>query len=431
MNTDLLVIGAGLSGLMAAHTAAQAGLRVQVIAKGLGSMHWSAGTVDVLGYGPEELTRPVKQPLEAIQALSATQPDHPYTLLGAHQVQAALAEFTTLAAALGLPYGGAKTAGENLLLPSAVGALRPAFLAPQAQLAGDSSRTEPMLIVGFQGLRDFYPELIAENLAKQGIPARAAFLPLSLLADKSDRNNVQLALALDDNARRAKLGGELKRLVRPGERIGLPAILGLDDHSAALADLSAAAGAPIFEIPTLPPSVPGMRLFKALRARLWSMGVRVDAGMEAIGANAMPAVNGTAGRVQWIETATSSRPLKLQARSYLLATGGILGGGFDSDHTGHIWETVFSLPLTIPQHRYEWFRPEFMNPAGHPVFNGGVAVDGRMQPVDASGKVVYGNLWAAGGTLASVDPIQQHSLEGIAIATGVAAAKAIVRVMAQ
>lgn len=428
--TDLLVIGAGWSGLMAACTAAQAGLRVQVIAKGLGSMHWSAGTVDVLGYGADEPARPVKQPLEAIQAVSATQPNHPYALLGAHQVLGALDVFKALAGELGLPYAGAAAAGDNLLLPSAVGALRPAFLAPRAQLAGDASRPEPMLIVGFHGLRDFYPELMAENLAKQGIAARAAFLPLSLLTEQDDRNNVHLAQALDDRAQRAKLGGELKRLAKPGERIGLPAILGLDDHSAAFAELQSAAGAPLFEIPTLPPSVPGMRLFKALRARLWSLGVRVDAGMEAIGASTI-AANGAAGRVQWIETATSSRPMKNCARAYLLATGGILGGGFDSDHTGAIWETVFGLPLTIPQRRHQWFRPAFMDPAGHPVFNGGVAVDGRMQPVDAAGKVIYSNLWAAGGALASVDPIQQHSLEGIAIATGVAAAKAMVRVLAQ
>jgi len=241
---------------------------------------------------------------------------------------------------------------------------------------------------------------------------------------------VHLAQGLDDKTRRMKLGGELKRLARPGERIGLPAILGLDDHIAAFADLQATAGAPLFEIPTLPPSVPGMRLFKALRARLWNLGVRVDAGMEAIGAGTIPP-NGAAGRVQWVETATTSRPLKNRAKNYLLATGGILGGGFDSDHTGRIWETVFGLPLTIPQHRYEWFRPEFMNPAGHPVFNGGLAVDGRMQPVDSTGQVIYSNLWAAGGALASVDPIQQHSLEGIAIATGFAAAQAIVRAMAQ
>lgn len=430
MTTDLLVIGAGLSGLMAAHTVAKAGLRVQVVAKGLGSMHWAAGTVDVMGYTSEEMSRPVQRPLDAIQTLAATHPEHPYVLLGAHQVQAALDAFKTWASELGLPYSGSAKAGENLLLPSAVGALRPVFLAPQAQLAGDMSRPEPLLIVGFTGLRDFYPELIAENLAKQGFQARAAFLPLSLLTELRDRNNVHLAQALDDKTRRMKLGGELKRLAKSGERIGLPAILGLDDHAAAFADLQSAAGAPIFEIPTLPPSVPGMRLFKVLRAWLWSLGVQIYAGIEAIGAETI-AANGAAGRVQWVETATSSRPMKNRAKAYLLATGGILGGGFDSDHTGKIWETVFGLPLTIPQKRYEWLRPAFMDPAGHPVFNGGVAVDGRMQPVDAAGKVIYDNLWAAGGALASVDPIQQHSLEGIAIATGVAAGKAIVRAVAQ
>ena len=428
--SDLFVVGAGLSGLLAAYTAAKAGLRVQIAAKGLGSMHWAAGTVDVMGYTSEEMSRPVQRPLDAIQDLSASHPEHPYALLGAHQVQGALDAFRALAGELGLPYSGSATAGENLLLPSAVGALRPAFLAPQAQLAGDMSRPEPLLIVGFHGLRDFYPELIAENLLKQGFQARAAFLPLSLLTEQNDRNNVHLAQALDDRTRRMKLGGELKRLAKPGERIGLPAILGLDDHAAAFADLQAAAGAPLFEIPTLPPSVPGMRLFKALRAKLWSLGVQLYAGMEAIGAETI-AANGAAGRVQWVETATSSRPMKNRAKAYLLATGGILGGGFDSDHTGKIWETVFGLPLTIPQKRYEWFRPAFMDAAGHPVFNGGVAVDGRMQPVDAAGQVIYGNLWAAGGALASVDPIQQHSLEGIAIATGFAAGQAIVQTLAR
>ncbi len=436
--SDLLIIGAGLSGLMAAYTAASAGLRVQVVTKGLGSMHWAAGTVDVMGYTAEEMSRPVRRPLDEIQALSQTHPEHPYALLGSHQVQAALDAFVTLTGELRQPYAGAgfdtlrySTSGENLLLPSAVGALRPVFLAPSAQLAGDMSRPEPLLIVGLTGLRDFYPQLIAENLAKQGFQARSAFLPLSLLTEQADRNNVHLAQALDDRARRMKLGSELRRLAKAGERIGLPALLGLDDHVAALADLQEAAGVPIFEIPTLPPSVPGMRLYKALRARLWRMNVRIDVGLEGIGANTS-AANGAAGRVQWVETATTtSRPLKHRAQAYLLATGGILGGGFNSDHTGRIWETIFDLPLTIPQKRYQWFRPAFMDPAGHPIFNGGVAVNERMQPVDAGGQVLYANLWAAGGALAGVDPIQQHSLEGIAIATGVAAGQAMVRALAQ
>ena len=63
---DLLVIGAGLSGLTAAHTAAKAGLKVHVITKGLGALHWSAGTIDLFGYSADEHNLPVRRPLEAI-----------------------------------------------------------------------------------------------------------------------------------------------------------------------------------------------------------------------------------------------------------------------------------------------------------------------------------------------------------------------------
>ena len=50
-------------------------------------------------------------------------------------------------------------------------------------------------------------------------------------------------------------------------------------------------------------------------------------------------------------------------------------------------------------------------------------VNRQFQPVDANGSPVYANLWAAGGILAHADPIRERSLEGIAIATGIAAAQ--------
>jgi glycerol-3-phosphate dehydrogenase subunit B len=148
--------------------------------------------------------------------------------------------------------------------------------------------------------------------------------------------------------------------------------------------------------------------------------------MEAIGATTTPAQNGTAGQVQWVESKTSARPLKNQAKAFLLATGGIMGGGLISDHLGRVWEVVFDLPLTVPQQRSEWFRPAFLDPQGHPVFDGGVRVNRSFQPVDAAGKPLYANLWAAGDLLANDNPILQRSMEGSAIATGFAAARAIV-----
>lgn len=417
---DLVVIGAGLSGLTAAYTAAEAGLRVRVIAKGVGATHWAAGTIDVLGYYPLDSAEPAQRPLESIQRLIEDQPDHPYALLDAAQLADTLTAFAALTGEAGLPYTGAGHSGENVLLPSPVGAPRPAFLAPQAQLAGDLRRPEPMLIAGFQGLRDFFPQLIAENLRQQGYKARAELLPINLITDRRDFNTVQLADGLEQPAPRSRLAAELKQLIRPGERIGLPAILGRDRHLAVLADLQARTGATIFEIPTLSPSVPGIRLHAALRRQLEELGVRVEAGMEVTDFRAEN------GRVQWVATETSARPLKHRATNFLLATGGILGGGFDSDHTGRMWETIFDLPLTTPQKRSEWFRPRFLDPAGQPVFQGGVSVNRQFRPLGADEIPAYANLWAAGGCLAHADPIHERSLEGIAIATGTTAAQHIV-----
>ena len=412
---DVLVIGAGLGGLCAALGAAEAGLSVRVVAKGQSSTHWAAGTLDVLGYLPGE-EQGVTQPPAALERLPA---EHPYRRLGAAQVDSALRAFAAHLAAARLPYVGAAQAGENLWLPSAVGARRPTFMAPLAQAAGDLARLEPMVIVGFEGLRDFYPKLIAENLTRQGIAARAAFLPLGVLTVRRDFNTVHLAGELEDEQKRGQVIAALKPLVKAGERVGLPAILGVEGHAEVLGAFETGLGAPVFEIPTLPPSVPGIRLARALRGQIEARGGRVEIGMEVIGFHA------EGRRIAWVETATSARPLRHRAGRFVLATGGVLGGGFTSNPEGRFWETIFDLPLTTPQDRRQWFRPDFLDPRGQPVFRGGVQVNAAWQPVDASGAVVYENLWAAGGALAHADGIGERSLEGIAIATGTAVGEAI------
>ena len=249
--------------------------------------------------------------------------------------------------------------------------------------------------------------------------SRAELLPLSIITRRTDSNTVQLAYALDSKERQQALAAALGKLTRQGERIGLPAILGINTHAECLDALQQASGASIFEIPTLPPSVPGIRLHQAIVRHLEALGVRVEIGMAAASFSAED------GQIQWVETETSTRPLKHRAANFLLATGGILGGGFTSNATGQFWEVVFQLPVTMPQRRAHWFRPQFLDQRGHPVFLGGISVDDSFQPTDDDGAVVYSNLWAAGGCLAHADPIGERSLEGLAIATGAGAAQAI------
>jgi glycerol-3-phosphate dehydrogenase subunit B len=244
---------------------------------------------------------------------------------------------------------------------------------------------------------------------------------------------VQLATLIDDPVQHRKLGRALKPLVRPGERVGFPAILGLEAHDAVRAELEAVTGAAVFEIPTLPPSVPGIRLYQTLRRLLQRAGVRIETNMEVAGfqSDAGRTGNGAGqGRpgatVEWVETATATRPLRHRARAYVLATGGVLGGGFASAHDGRIWESVFNLPLTVENDRRTWFRAQFLDPRGQPVFQGGVRVGQDFRPLRADGATAYANVWAVGGTLAHTDPILERSMEGLSIATGAAAAEALV-----
>lgn len=424
---DLIVIGAGLSGLSAALTAAQAGLRVRVVAKGMGALHWSAATIDLFGYSATG--EAVEAPLSELAKLSLP---HPYARARSENVQEALSWFQAEVGQSGMEYiakangdgsssaASTPTEAPNTWIPSPVGAKRPAYLVPAAQAPGDLGSNDPLLIVGLLGMRDFYPELIAANLCEEGYVARAAHVPIQTITERLDFNTVHLAQALDHPESRLRLADRLAALVQPGERIGLPAIIGLSDHSGAMADLRRVTKAPIFEIPTLPPSVPGMRLHGTLSHRLERLGVRVGTGMEVIEFEAK------GNRISWVATETSSRPLRFRAERFLLATGGVLGGGLTGTVDGRFIETVFDLPLAAPSDRSEWFRAEFLDPLGQPIFQAGVEVDDEFQPVDASGRLVYSNLWAAGGLLAHADPIRERSLEGLAISTGRRAALALV-----
>ena len=457
---DLLVIGAGLTGLFAAYTAARAGLSVRVIAHGAGATHWHAGTIDLLGY--------VQNGEEAVANWTHALPElpiaHPYRLLGVDTIAHALADFQRLSAAAGLPYvrpgvtmnlphfnaseepieqeGGTDrnaddvNFGRNYQLISPVGSARPVYLAPTAQQAGNLEDDRPLAIVGFDGMPDFYPELIAENLQRQGRPARSVSLPLHRITNRRDHSPLHLARQLDQPAAQAPFIEMVAEATTAGERVGLPAVLGLNAHSNLLTKIHEAVGGQdpmtsqscdgqgsgisVFEIPTLPPSVPGLRLDAALRTRLEHLGVRVEIGMEVCGFQA------AGRRIEWIETETGSRPLRHKARNYLLATGGILGGGIFAHRCGRVQETVFDLPLTAPQTRPQWLRPLFLDRRGHPIFQGGVSVDDRFRPLDHAGATIYDNLWAAGAILAHSDPIRERSREGIAITTAYTAANSVI-----
>ena len=135
---------------------------------------------------------------------------------------------------------------------------------------------------------------------------------------------------------------ELKPKLDGATRVGFPAVLGLDHSAEAWRDLSDRLGVPVFEIPTLPPSVPGMRLFNTFKAALTQAGVPILLDMTAV----RGVVEG--GRATGIVVPDVVRDRTYRADTFILATGGLYGGGITSDYTGTLRETVFGLPLQTP-----------------------------------------------------------------------------------
>lgn len=416
MICDVLVIGAGPAGLVAALRAASAGAKTAIVAKGIGTTHWAAGWVDVLGYWPPGSPHPIPDPREAVRALSAADPQHPYARAGLRALEEALLAFQRVAASEGIPYEG--SLDRNLLVTTPSGSRRPTCLAPQAMLEGTRVDAGKTLIVGIRGVRDFYPAYVAANLRAQGCVAQREIVEVPAVYARHPQTTVTLAAMLEDRPVRDELIRAVTPVAKGFDRIGFPAVLGITRHQEVVNEIGKALGTPVFEIPTLPPSVPGFRLFEALRRRLAGCGVRVIIGSEVVQRFA------DGDRLLGVGTEAAARTQRHTAGAFILATGGILGGGIVAGADEAVRETALGLPVHAPVDRASWFSPRALAHEGHPIFRSGVPVNERLQPVGPQGDVIFRNLYAAGAILAGADEWREKSHEGVALATGYRAAAA-------
>ena len=167
----------------------------------------------------------------------------------------------------------------NSLVPTGAGTLRPTYLLPVTMRAGAGITAAETLIVGFRGFKDFQGDTVSLHLKCRGVNISLPRYGLEGLT--------ALALArLMDEAQFRNGLGEVIRGQKAGEkRIGLPAILGLREPAAVLEDLEGVIGARVFEIPMLPPSIPGLRIFNRFREHLIAKGATFLLGNLVTGAD--------------------------------------------------------------------------------------------------------------------------------------------------
>jgi glycerol-3-phosphate dehydrogenase subunit B len=428
-SADVVVVGAGLAGMTAAIALADAGARVEVVARGHAATHWMPGGIDVAAVSGATSSA------DGVRRL-AKREGHPYGFLG-DGLAAALVATRAVLEAEGLTFVGGLDDPLSRI-PTAIGGTRRAGIlpAPQAAAARAWRPDERLVICGPVGFKDFWPDAIAASLRRESVwaeavgandrPTRidAVAVDLPYLAGRRNLSGLDLARLFDDPRwRRTALEGIARAIERSGAqraggRVALPAVLGQNDHAAAYDDAVRILPLIPFEVPLVSPSVPGLRLYGALRAALRRRGGRLVVG-EGV---ARMAVEGR--RVVSVAVAAAVRERIVRTDAVVLATGGIAGGGLVGRSDGRLEEPLLGLPVEAPP-ADQWLAADPFDPAGHPLEVAGIRTNPDLRPLDRRGRVVFDNVVVAGSLLAGQRYAVERCGDGVAIASGHRAAATV------
>ncbi|MED5463953.1 MAG: FAD-binding protein [Myxococcota bacterium] len=419
---DILVVGSGLAGSVAALQLKARGADVAMASRSWGVTSMSTGALD-LAYSPalspsHNVPRTIA---EHIMDIVAHRRRHPYAVMGVEKtVQNLRQGWNTLKAALegtGLDIGDLSLEAENGVYASSlgVGCFAGAVFGPHRR--GDLGRWSGcsvgfLSIVGYGG---FNPGRIQAGLHCD-LQAMGLTPPTWVDAEVDlglRGSGVSVAKGLETEPILERLLKGARALAGRVDCVIAPPVLGLDSHQTIRERLGEVVGAPVVEGLGNVPSVPGIRLQRALD------GACAKAGIERLGGVA--SVDSDSDRVSAV---TLEEGTSVPTGSLVLATGRFVSGGVAWGES--CTESLLGLPVITElgslevgsPHPVVRGRPE----ESHPLMTAGVQVNRALQPM-REGHVAFENVFAAGMVVGGFASRYALCADGVALSTACAAAE--------
>ena len=407
---DVLVVGSGMAGLVAALVAADRGRSVRLLTTGMGSLAISGGTVDFLGYADGRFAA------DPWQGLAMLPEDHPYSLLGAESIRSAFQFFADVMEDQHWPMRPALSQDgtpRNTRLPTIMGTLKPTYLLPASLHTEALASAKRVLVLSVRGLRDCRPALVISQLKRYKSWADKAFTQELLPSPFGDTHRAISALDLARLADKPQSRGWLLDALAPHagkyDLILIPPLCGSKANPEIWQAVNAAAGCPVVEMLSIPPGVGGLRLRDALLHALHKRDFELVENTTVLRAE-------TTGKTCTALVAEASgQERRPSARAFVTATGGILGGGMTLE-PGRCRDSVFGIDMAVPEDVSQWSEPKIFG--NHLFSRMGVRGDRTMRPVDDAAVVRWQNVFFAGRSLGGYDYATEKSGHGVAIASG-------------
>jgi glycerol-3-phosphate dehydrogenase subunit B len=410
IKTDLAIIGAGMAGMAAAVFAANRGIS-SVVVGGAGAFEYSSGLLDLWA-----LTHPeqgyCKDPWQGIGQISEFWPHHPFLKINESDIGKAFDELTDALGKNGLPYGGQPS--ENSRIITAFGTIKPTYRFPVTMANNIAALTQkkPILLLDFQGLREFRAKFVQQVLSSTLKDIHIAAIDFPQMANRSELFTPLMAQAMETEQVQDKFVQAVRPLLNGESYLGIPAILGINGSGEIQKRLEGLLGIKVFEIPTSPISVPGIRLKETFKKALEDTCVTRLQDRRVF--SAAP-VSGK-GFILEANTHSGTNGTRIQAKACLLATGRFLSKGLVSDRKG-VTESVFNLPVDQPEERKDWHGTTYFDPRGHAINQAGLKTDSALRPLGKETTPAHETLYAAGSILAGQDWMRTRSGAGLSIAT--------------
>ena len=416
VKADLTIVGGGMAGMSAALFAAERGIDTALVGSTSGSM-FASGYIDLLGVHPIHEGKTWDNPWDGIAALCQDIPRHPYARIAPRDIRRAFEIMLAFLADAGLPYR--RKMERNCRTITSMGTLKTTYCVPETMWNGIDifDKKKACLLVSIRGLKGFSARQIASVQQREWPELKTAQLSFPETDHLEEVYSEMLARSLGIAANREKLAAILKPLAKGVNCIGMPAILGISASHEVADDLADRIEKTLFEIPTMPPSVPGLRLKETFERQLPQKGIRIFNQQRVLATSPQPQ------GYHRLEIGSTEAEISLMTRGVILATGRFIGGGLQAGRN-RIRETIFNLPVYQPSDRRLWHRRDFLDSRGHPVNLSGLEINNDFMPLNKSGQPAYPNLFAAGSILAHQDWMRMKCGSGLSIASAYGAVKA-------
>ena len=402
MRYDTVIIGGGLSALLCGIELVRNGKRAAIVTTGHSSLHFSSGSFGL--YNGAE-------PLKAVEALGE---NHPYTKLG-EDIEQLAAKATEILNIAGVATVGDAAANHYIMTPT--GAMRQCWLSVEGMVTsnnGTSLDFSDALILCPEGFLDFYTQFVADSLSKLGVKCKQSVFSLPELTirrnNPTEMRSVTVARALDKEENILALASIITAEAKDTQTVIMPAVLGFE-RTDVLARLEKITGKQILTVATLPPSVEGIKVERALRKTFERMGGVIFNGHTATQYTMEEGA---------VATITTSKGVTLTANDFVLASGSFIGGGLQALRSG-VTEVLFGADVVAPAVT-ELTNRNLLE--SQPFMSAGIATDPQFK-VLVAGQAVE-NLYGCGAILADYNPVKEGCGAGVAMLSALKVADDII-----